>query len=81
MTNTPATPPVLTVRQVADALKVSDDTVRRMAANGTIASHQLPGKTGQIVFRPDDVRAYLDGKAAELAEAAERLTEPTEAVA
>lgn len=77
MKNTPAEPPVLTVTQVAEALQVSDDTVRRLAASGKIASHQLPGR-GQFVFRPDDVRAYLDGKASQLAEAAERLAAASE---
>ena len=41
----------LTVADVAAALEVSDESVRRWAATGTIAYFRLPG--GQLRFRPE----------------------------
>jgi excisionase family DNA binding protein len=49
---------LLTVAQVARRLGVSSRTVARMAADGRLAAHRLPGVRG-VRFRVDDVLGCL----------------------
>lgn len=51
-------PDLLTAQGVGDMLGVSDETVRRWAIEGKIASITLP--SGQRRFRRDDVEAILN---------------------
>jgi excisionase family DNA binding protein len=44
---------LLTTRDVADILEVTDETIRRWAAEGRIRHVRLP--SGQIRFEPDDI--------------------------
>jgi excisionase family DNA binding protein len=57
--DTPAPPGLLTTEQVAERLRVSEETVRRYARDNTLASVKLPG--GHRRFRPEDVDALLSG--------------------
>jgi excisionase family DNA binding protein len=44
---------LLTTRDVADILEVTDETIRRWVAEGRIRHVRLP--SGQIRFEPDDI--------------------------
>ena len=48
---------LLTVKQVADILRVSEMTVYRIIASRKLASYKVGGS---YRIRPEDVRSYLD---------------------
>ena len=58
----------LTVADVAAALEVSDESVRRWAATGAIAYFRLP--SGQLRFRPEVIEE-ITGESATAGDAAE----------
>lgn len=55
-------PPFLTTGQAAARLDVSDETVRRWAANGLIEAIVLP--SGRRRFRVEDIERLLEPKRA-----------------
>lgn len=60
--------PLLTVREVADRLRVNPETVRVMARRGDIESVRVGrGRTAAYRFRESAVDKYLDAHATETA--------------
>ena len=53
--------PLLTARDVAELLGVSAETVLRYVRRGELPAIRLPG--GAIRFQPDDLDAWLAGRA------------------
>lgn len=52
--------PLLTVTEVAALLHRNVRTVRRWAAAGRLpVAQQLPGKTGALLFDPEDVKRVI----------------------
>ena len=51
-----------TVRQVADLLQVSEETIRREARAGRLASFYIGGGTRDRRFRESAVEAYIEGR-------------------
>jgi excisionase family DNA binding protein len=52
------TGPLLTARQVSEALSVSPETVLRWTRRGELPAIRLP--SGAIRYRPDDLNVWLD---------------------
>ncbi len=50
---------LLTLREVAEAVKVSETTVRRWARNGSLTAYKL-GKRGQLRIKEEDLEAFLE---------------------
>lgn len=50
---------LLTLRDVAEALKVSETTVRRWVRAGSLAAYGL-GKRGQVRVRQEDLESFLE---------------------
>lgn len=61
--------------EVADAGRVSVDTVRRAALRGDLPAIRLGPGRRLMRFRPGDVQAWLDGEL-KLSNAVEGSTEP-----
>ncbi|MEZ6033208.1 MAG: helix-turn-helix domain-containing protein [Planctomycetaceae bacterium] len=57
-TSTPQ-PVLLTVREVADRLRLSIASVYVMIRQGTLIGHRLGGRNGAIRIRPEDIEACL----------------------
>lgn len=64
-------PELMTVAEVAEALRISDETVHRWAREGRLPAIWLPGgpveRSGLKRFRRADVEAILRGDSAEVA--------------
>lgn len=52
-------PVLLTVREVADRLRLSIASVYVMIRQGTLIAHRLGGRNGAIRIRPEDLEACL----------------------
>lgn len=50
---------LLTLRDVAKSLKVSETTVRRLVRAGSIAAYKV-GKRGQLRVREEDLESFLE---------------------
>jgi excisionase family DNA binding protein len=50
---------LLTLRDVARALRVSETTVRRLVRTGSIAAYKV-GKRGQLRVREEDLESFLE---------------------
>jgi excisionase family DNA binding protein len=50
---------LLTLRDVASTLKVSETTVRRLVRAGSLAAYRV-GKRGQLRVREDDLESFLE---------------------
>lgn len=59
-------PELLTVAEVAEALRISDETVHRWVRQGRLPAIRLPGgpleRSGLKRFRREDVEALLNGE-------------------
>jgi excisionase family DNA binding protein len=52
---------LLTLREVADVVKVSETTVRRWVRDGSLAAYKV-GKRGQLRVREQDLETFLEGQ-------------------
>ena len=52
---------LLTLREVADTVKVSETTVRRWVRDGSLVAYKV-GKRGQLRVRERDLEAYLESQ-------------------
>ena len=52
---------LLTVPEVAETMKVSQSTVRRMIRSGLITAYKL-GDRGQLRIKEDDVEEYVESQ-------------------
>jgi excisionase family DNA binding protein len=50
---------LLTLRDVAGTLKVSETTVRRMVRDGSLAAYKV-GRRGQLRIREEDLESFLE---------------------
>jgi len=50
---------LLTLREVADALQVSERTIRRLVNRGDLAGFKV-GDRGQVRVKSEDLEAYLE---------------------
>lgn len=70
---------LLTIPEVADTLKVSERTVRRLIRSGSLAAYKL-GDRGQVRIDEEDLVRYLEAQRIEVArpEADDDVTEAGE---
>ena len=52
---------LLTLREVAKAVKVSETTVRRWVRDGSLAAYKV-GKRGQFRIRVEDLESFLSSQ-------------------
>ena len=69
-------PMLLTVREVADLLRVSANCVYDLVGKGKLACHRVGTGRGAIRVRRNDVEAYLAACRREKGEEAPRLPRP-----
>ncbi len=50
---------LLTLREVATAVKVSETTARRWVRDGSLAAYKV-GKRGQLRVKEEDLEAFLE---------------------
>jgi excisionase family DNA binding protein len=58
------TPQLLTVREVADRLKLSEKSVRRRIASGELPAVRLGGRGTQLRVDERELEAFISGDAA-----------------
>lgn len=52
---------LLTLREVAEAVKVSETTVRRWVRDGSLSAYKI-GKRGQLRVKEEDLESFLEGQ-------------------
>jgi excisionase family DNA binding protein len=52
--------PVLDIEEVAQRLKVSEGTIRRLVRAGTLRAYRIGGKRGRLRFKEEDLDSYVD---------------------
>ena len=67
---------LLSIQEIADAMKVSGKTVRRLIQRGDLAAYKV-GERGQLRVKECDLERYLDARRVEVEEAAEPNSEVT----
>lgn len=50
---------LLTIREVAESLQVSEKTIRRLVSRGELAGFKV-GDRGQVRVKSEDLEAYLE---------------------
>ena len=68
---------LLSIQEVADAMKVSSKTVRRLIKRGDLIAYKV-GERGQLRVKERDLEGYVEAQRVEVAETAEPNTEVTE---
>ena len=68
---------LLSIQEVADAMKVSSKTVRRLIKRGDLIAYKV-GERGQFRVKERDLERYVEAQRVEVAETAEPNTEVTE---
>ena len=68
---------LLTIQEVADTMKVSEKTVRRLIKRGNLAAYKL-GERGQLRVKECDLESYVEAQRVEVEVTAEPNTEVTE---
>lgn len=68
---------LLTVQEVADTLKVSEKTVRRLIKRGDITAYKV-GDRGQLRVKEAELERYVDSQRVPAGETKEQRVEPTE---
>lgn len=66
---------MLTVREVAALIKVSDSTVRRWIRDGSLNAYKV-GKRGQLRIREEDLELFLESQRVGAHTANNRFQEP-----
>ena len=67
---------LLTVQDVADAMKVSEKTVRRLIKRGDLAAYKV-GERGQLRVKECDLEGYLEAQRVEVGSRREANAEGT----
>ena len=65
------------IREVADAMRVSSKTVRRLIKRGDLVAYKV-GERGQLRVKESDLERYLEAQRVEVEEIPEPNTEVTE---
>ena len=68
---------LLSIQEVADTMKVSQKTVRRLIKRGDLAAYKV-GARGQIRVKEGDLERYVEAQRMEVEQTAEPNTEVTE---
>ena len=68
---------LLSMQEVADAMKVSSTTVRRLIKRGDLVAYKV-GERGQLRVKEYDLERYVEAQRVEVGEMAEPNTEVTE---
>lgn len=68
---------LLTVQEVADTMKVSEKTVRRLIKHGDLAAYRL-GRRGQLRVKAYDLERYVEAQRVEVGATTEADAEGTE---
>ena len=68
---------LLTVQDVADTMRVSEKTVRRLIKRGDLAAYKV-GKRGQLRVKECDFEQYVEAQRVEVGASAEANEEGTE---
>ena len=68
---------LLSMQEVADAMKVSSTTVRRLIKRGDLVAYKV-GERGQLRVKECDLERYVEAQRVEVGEMAEPNTEVTE---
>lgn len=68
---------LLTVQEVADMMKVSEKTVRRLIKRGDLAAYKV-GERGQLRIKECDLEQYVEAKRVQVEGAAEVNANVTE---
>jgi putative molybdopterin biosynthesis protein len=68
---------LLTVQEVADLMKVSEKTVRRLIKRGDLAAYKV-GERGQLRVKEYDLEQYVEAKRVQVGGAAEANANVTE---
>ena len=68
---------LLTVHDVADTMKVSEKTVRRLIKRGDLSAYKV-GERGQLRVKECDLERYLEAQRVEIGATAEANVEGTE---
>ena len=53
-------PKLYTIKEVAETLRMSEKTLRRMMTSGKIEFYKNPGMTGKILFSEKHITDYLE---------------------
>jgi excisionase family DNA binding protein len=67
---------LLTVQEVADMMKVSEKTVRRLIKRGNLAAYKI-GARGQLRVNERDLERYLDARRVKVEETEGRSAKVT----
>lgn len=68
---------LLTIQEAADALKVSEATVRRLIKRGAFAAFKV-GERGQLRIKASDLEEYVEAHRVKVASGAFWIEEPKE---
>lgn len=68
---------LLTVQDVADTIKVSEKTVRRLIKRGDLAAYKV-GERGQLRVKECDLERYVEAQRVEVGSTAEANVEETD---
>lgn len=68
---------LLTIQEVADTMKVSEKTVRRLIKRGDLSAYKL-GERGQLRVKEYELERYVEAQRVEVEETAEANAEVTE---
>jgi len=68
---------LLTIQEVAEAMRISDRTVRRLIKRGDITAYKV-GDRGQLRVKERDLELYVDSQRVQVQETRESSEEPTE---
>jgi excisionase family DNA binding protein len=63
---------LLTVQEVADAIKVSESTVRRLIKGGSLTAFRV-GDRGQLRVKPDDLDLYIESQRVQVTRSSETV--------
>ena len=64
---------LLSVQEVAETIKVSDKTVRRLIKRGTLTAYKI-GARGQLRIKENDLEQFVESNRVEVAETAQTNT-------
>lgn len=67
----------LTIQEVADAMKVSESTVRRLIRRGQIAAFKV-GDRGQLRVKESELEHYVESRRVRIVKAVDPYPEDTE---
>lgn len=51
---------MLDIEEVAEKLKISDGTIRRLVREGKLRAYRIGGKRGRLRFREEDLEQYIE---------------------